>query len=364
MKVGMLTYHRAHNYGGVLQCYALSKKVQSLGHEVKVIDYSCEFFNKQYKKYSLTNLPSLKKMAAIALYNGNVKYNGDNFNEFVKERLPLTETYTKSNLHSLDGEYDVFLTGSDQVWSPFCSGFDRTYFLDFVNSSRKCAYAASFGVSSIPDSYTKTYQELLRDFEYVTVREKSGVELFNRFTGRNADVTLDPTLLLNKSEWAELVHRKYANRKYVLVYMIAESKNTLALARSIGKKNNLEVIYITDRLFKRKDVTTLSKNSVEDWLSLFYCAEYIVTNSFHGIAFSINFNKDFYVQFLPGKAKTNTRIENILQEFNLIDRLLDPEVTDITPEKVGDYPSINIKLDEHRVHSTSRLKETLDSEAI
>lgn len=363
MKVGLLTYHRAHNYGGVLQCYALTKAIKKLGYQVEVVDYQCKYFKEQYKQYSLTNLPKLKKLLAILVYNGNVKYNGANFDSFVEQYLPITSvTYSKESIKKIDGEYDLFLTGSDQVWSPFCSGFDTTYFLDFSNQTKKCAYAASFGVDSIDMKFNKDYTELFGGFSNVSLREESGASIYQGFTGKEEPVVLDPTLLLGENDWQELIVDEYKNRKYVLVYMIAESKNTLSMAKSLAKEKGLEVIYISDRLYKRNGITNLSKVKVTDWVSLFYHAEYVVTNSFHGIAFSINFKKEFYVQFLPGRAKTNTRISTILNKFDLDERLLSSDVSDISDisfSLIDNYGEITEKLNELRSMSLNVLSKTL-----
>jgi hypothetical protein len=316
-----------------------------LGHDVEVIDYQCSFFNEQYKKYSLTNLPNAKKFASILIHNGNVKYNGHNFDKFVEDNIPTSvNAYTPSDIDNIDGLYEIFITGSDQVWSPYCSGFDKTYFLDFVKKSKKCAYSASFGVDTINLNFQSDYKNLFSDFSNVTLREESGKKLFQNLTGREENVTLDPTLLLDSSEWQYLVNDKYKNKKFLLVYMIAESRNTLKLASSIAEERGLEVIYLSDRLFKRSCVTTLSQTSVEDWLSLFFYADTIVTNSFHGIAYSINFNKNFYVQFLPGRAKTNTRITNILNCFGLDSRLLPSKATNVKFCNITNYDEINLRL--------------------
>ncbi|MFH4444773.1 polysaccharide pyruvyl transferase family protein [Vibrio alginolyticus] len=364
MTVGILTYHRAHNYGGVLQCYALTQAIKSFGVNVEVIDYQCDFFLEQYKKYSWKNLPKLKKLASIILHNGNVKYNGDNFEDFVTQNLPVsTMKYSRSNISSANGKYSTFISGSDQVWSPYCSGFDKTYFLDFVdNSSKKSAYAASFGVDTLPIEIEPEFTRLLSEFNNVSLREHTGNDIFYKLTGRNEKVVLDPTLLLTKLDWLSVTNEKFAKRKYVLVYMIAESKQTLSLAKSIAEKEGLEVVYISDRIFTDRSVTTLSRVSVSDWVSLFKDAEYVITNSFHGIAFSINFSKNFYVQFLPGKAKTNTRISTILETFGLSDRLIDSKQDTINPEAVSSYDVIQSKLEVLRERSKSVLHDVVKSE--
>jgi len=360
MKVGLLTYHRAHNYGGVLQCYALQNYLIKNDIDCKVVDYRCEFLEKQYAPYSYRNIPPLKVIASIILKNGNVQDNTLAFEKFRKDHLILTEPVLMSEqLAGISREFDFLITGSDQVWSYFCSGFDKAYFLDFVDKPlKKISYAASFGVDSIPESLKGEYKGLLSTFNNISVREGQGAKIVKDILNEDVPVVLDPTFLLTRSDWEKITSNKYKEEKYLLLYLIVESQDTINLAKKLAKSKGLKILYITERLRKPKGIECVSCVSVNDWVDLFLNASTIVTNSFHGIAFSINFQKEFYVQNLPAPAKVNSRIDNILSILNLVER----RVTDFETAKElnsVDFESVDSKLELLKAESKSYLLKAI-----
>lgn len=138
MKCGIITFHRAHNYGAILQAYALQQNIKSLDCESEIIDYRCVFIEKMYKRYSISNLPKIKTIIAILLYNGNIKNNKESFESFAKDHLIISpESYfSQEDLKKTNLIYDTYITGSDQVWNYLTSGFDKNYFLTFVNNNK------------------------------------------------------------------------------------------------------------------------------------------------------------------------------------------------------------------------------------
>lgn len=361
MKCGIITFHRAHNYGAILQAYALQQNIKSLDCESEIIDYRCVFIEKMYKRYSISNLPKIKTIIAILLYNGNIKNNKESFESFAKDHLIISpESYfSQEDLKKTNLIYDTYITGSDQVWNYLTSGFDKNYFLTFVNNNKlKNAYAASFGVSFIPNELKLVYKTLLSDFNHISLREKTGNDIVKDLLFKPKPVVIDPTLLLSKDKWLELLNIKRNNEKYILVYLIVESPKILKLARILAKRKNLPIIYISDRLFIRRGMLNRSKVKVEDWVSLFYNAEYVVTNSFHGVCFSINFEKDFFIQYLPGKAKVNSRLNDILDLFNLKNRIVSNN-NDIDCIETINYKMTKHILDKEREKAFNYLKEIL-----
>lgn len=355
MKYGIITFHRAINYGAVFQTYALCETIKNQGYDCEVIDYRCEFLEKQYRKFGIYDLFNPKKIALILLKNIPIRDNTLNFENFRNKHLTLSERIYNSplDLKESNNIYDVFITGSDQVWSYYCAGFDKSYFLDFVSTvNKKTSYAASFGVTSIPNEYKTDYIELLNEFNSISVREEQGAKLVKELTNENVEVVLDPTLLLSHKQWEKIAVPHIKNKKYILIYLLAESDTLFSFAKKIANEKNLEIIYIHDRLFSKKGVTNLNKVSPEEWLSLFKNAEMIITNSFHGICFSINFNKEFYVEFLPEPAKVNSRLENILKAFDLENRV----INSCTTTKI-DYEKVNKILEEKRRQSLCFIKE-------
>lgn len=327
-KIGILTFHRAENYGAVLQAYALQYYLNlETDCTAEVIDYRSPFIEEYYKIFSINSVFSLNKWKRIAftiLNNGSLKSKRRIFDDFIGKNINMSTKSFDSNDVSLTNEiYDSFICGSDQIWSPYSAGFDETYFLTFIkDSSLKNSYAASFGVDKIPNNLKLEYNSRLEKFNHISVREEVGVRLVKELANKKSEVVLDPTLLLSKQQWKEIISDKsIIDRKYVLVYLIAETKEILSLAKKIAKEADAEVVYINDNIYKTKGVINFNNCSPEQWLNLFYYADYVVTNSFHGIAFSINFRKKFSVQYLPEPAKVNSRISNILSAYELNGRI-------------------------------------------
>lgn len=358
MKVGIITFHRAINYGGVLQAYALQRVISDLEIECDIIDYYCPFIEAHYRPKKITKM-QIKRLISTLLFNGELKRSTDEFENFINHYLKLSsKKYSPQTIVKANREYDYFLTGSDQVWSPTCAGFDNAYFLDFViDINKKGAYAASFGRSDIPEELKSEYTRLLKDFNSISVREKSGVNIVNQLTNLNATVVLDPTLLLSKEQWENNFNKKRFSN-YILVYMISEDKDLLKKAKEYSKEHHLQIVYINNRLYKTKNVTNISKVSPEEWVSLFINAECIFTNSFHGIAFSINFSKLFFAYELKENKSVNERIINILSLFDLTEHLINKE-TDIKGISEIDYQQIQMKLDKLRKESMKYLRKIL-----
>lgn len=361
MKCGIITFHRAVNYGAILQTYALNTTINNLGVNCEIIDYHCPFLEKHYQPFSIKTLLNIKQIAILLLKNGNIKDNRANFELFSDKYLPKSSKVykTESDLVESNDEYDFFITGSDQVWSYYCAGFDKAYFLDFVtDNNKKNSYAASFGVSEIPKEHVETYRGLLQDFENISLREQRGVQIVKELIDREATEVLDPTLLLRRDEWSSMALENNQVNKYVLVYLLAETKSIIRLAKKVAKEKNLKIIYIHDRLFNQQGMDNMSKIDPSRWLSLFLNAEYIVTNSFHGVCFSINFHKEFYMQYLPEPAKVNSRLENILDMFKLSDRCI-TDLTTLDLQSTIDYSEVEITLNNERENSLSYLENII-----
>lgn len=360
MKCGVITFHRAINFGAVLQTYALNKVINDLGVDCEVIDYYCTTLEKQYKPLSIKSLIELKKMASILLKNAQVKDNRKSFDDFSKRYIKFSREkfYSNKDLINCNKNYDIFIAGSDQVWSYYCAGFDTAYFLDFVKDNhKKNSYAASFGVESIPNQYISKYNELLKDFNNISVREEQGAEIVKSITKREATVVLDPTLLVTKEQWNEISPENNQSEKYILVYLLAETKSIFKFAKTLAKDKNLKIVYIHDRLFNKGGVKNLNKVSPDRWVSLFINAEYIVTNSFHGVAFSINLEKEFYMEYLPEPAKVNSRLENILKVFNLNNRCINDNISSFN-EKI-DYKTVSKLVQYEREKSINYLSNEI-----
>jgi hypothetical protein len=327
MKIGVVTFHRAINIGAALQAFALQHFLKEHGCQSEIIDYRCPILEKQY--YSAQwDWQFIKRILSAIIRNGVIKINTFKFEEFRKEHLPVSErAYYPSDIRDANDVYDIFVTGSDQVWSWNCVGFDKTYFLDFVTKpNAKYAYAASFGGSELPKKFNLHYQELLKDFNEITVREASGKEIVSSVADRSASIVLDPTLLLHESTWREKLIEPYPSYKpYILVYLIAECKELLSRAKKIGEEKNLDVIYVSDRIYKPSGVISKRNVGPKEFLSLVSGAQGVVTNSYHGICFSMIFKKELVVGLLRQNTAVNARLLHVISKYGLQKRLIDSE---------------------------------------
>ena len=353
MKIGILTFHRAINYGASLQAYALTKKMNEMGYEAEIVDYRNPHIENMFHNFSINKINSPKKTVSFFLGFTKNARKKRLFKKFWK-MTPTSKMIFMTSNQLKNANYDMFVTGSDQVWNPDCTKYDKTYFLDFAENSKKNAYAASFGVSVIDEKYRADFNKLLGSFQNISVRETRGAEIVKDFSGRESTVVLDPTLLLNKKQWMEIASpTKYSKGKYVLVYMLVNSKSLMDFALKLGKEKNLPVVCIGNG---RAQVTYASDIGPREFVKLFDKAEYVVTNSFHGTAFSINFNKNFFVELHNMKNSRNSRMEEVLNLFGLSGRLI---INGECAEKdtAVDYSHVNAVLEQERAKSEAFLEK-------
>ena len=297
MKLAIMTWFHYRNYGTALQVTALSKVLKNVGADPYVIDYiPCSFF-RSIPDYSLSGI--FRKVGKRKSFNGPFFLNEEKeqlFEAFIQRHLKFTEKCDDlSDLENLNRYYDGFVCGSDQIWSPLV--FNPHFFLDFVkDSNKKIAYAPSFGVNVIEDLYVKKQiKELLSDFKYISVRETDGKKIIENLTSQKASVVLDPTLLLTKEEWQSLFYlNKKQEQPYLIAYMLGQDSKHWDEIYRLSEQMNLEikVIPVYDEDLKRKGCID-SAIGPREFLELMYNASYICTDSFHGMAFSVNFQKQF-----------------------------------------------------------------------
>ena len=337
MKVGILTFHRAVNYGAVLQAYALQYKIESLGHNAEIIDYRCKKVEDDVSPlFGFRN--NEKFVAALKKFIFRTKKNSS-FDHFFRKYIHLSERVESGEeLAALNGKYDCFFAGSDQIWNCGCSGNDTTYFLDFVvDGKKKNAYAASFGTDKLFPEDKFDYSTLLSDFNKISVREKSAISIIKEESGRNSEVTLDPTLLLTKEEWKKVVSSRPIKEKYIFVYTIREQKDIAEYTRRLAEKTGYKVINA------KSSVEFFGKCSPSDFLSWIYYSEYFITNSFHGTVFSLIFEKQFAIELDNGK-NVNNRSKELLELVG-VDRTLSLENIEAI-DNVVNYAEVKKKLKE------------------
>ncbi len=366
MKVAVITLKDSPNYGGILQAYALQEAIKKLGHECDLIDYMTDDFR---KKFTFFGKPPRMKM--IYWIYKKVQY--PIMVCMMKKMMPfydhmsLTRHFSlKDELKELNKKYDAFVTGSDQVWACDLNCYDDSYFMSFANPDKlKFSYAASFGrtLEMMTEDEKSFISKQKIDFKCISVREASSVKICSSLWNRqDAQPVLDPTLLLDKDDWSK-VSVKPSKQKYVLCYLMQSRTNdteALKFAKRIAKEKGLKLVKICRGLTSLLWGETLYVPTCEEWLGLFMNADYIVTNSFHGVAFSVNFNRNF-TAFVEGELEEgrNSRLFNISSALGLKSRIKQVGKSQEIDSSDIDYTIVNTKLESLRNRSIDFLFKAL-----
>ena len=365
-KVSLITLQNVPNYGSVLQCYATEQIIRKIGYEIETINYLPERMTKlgmlkaiKDKKDIFSKSFVLRNIARIVIYPSYIK-RFYIFNKFRKKYLIQTKKQFKNNneLKKYFPRADIYCTGSDQVWnSKWNGGIDKAMFLDFVPKDKKCiAYSASFGKNKLEFWEIQETKQLLKKYKNISVREKSATEILYSLGYASVQV-VDPTLLLNGNEWRKISSNKYSEDSYILVYNLNRNKKIDKYAENLSKKTGLKIRFLSYQ-FKEfyKKGKIMCNPKVEDFLSLIDNAQYVITDSFHATAFSLNFNTQFIIVY-PGKY--STRLQSILEITGLENRVAkDENDLSIVSEKI-DFEKVNKVIDKERNHSIEWLKNAL-----
>lgn len=320
MKIAILTFHRALNYGALLQAFALKTIISQQGHDVDILDYRNPVIESAYYYPKLSQRKDIKSILKYFLQGKNEIGKRERFECFRLQYLSLSsKQYTDVDVKDSVSSYDLFVVGSDQVWNYQAHGFDENYFLRFVDDkSKKASYAASIGLSTLSESIKAKYKVLLRDYPICSVREQMGAELLKGL-GISTRIDLDPSLLMTSGEWCNAFSVKKSSKKFIFAYYFELTDTLKAFVEELAEKEGCSIRYFGSAIcapFKGKCEAIKMADPV-DFIESIYNAEYIVTNSFHGTAFAINFNKKFFVELLQKDEKVNSRLVNILKMTSL-----------------------------------------------
>ncbi len=327
MRIGILTFSNAFNLGAALQAFSLQKAMEEKGNEVELIDYRCSAIEAMHRMRPVFQLGlSLKQRIYNLLYNLVFLPRRIRFLQF-REYSKRSKKYSKASIQDTNEKYDMFVTGSDQVFNLKLTGADSTYYLDFVDKGIKASYAASLG-AYLPDQKER-YQQYLKSFDYLSVRENSTAEIFEKELGIKAEVMPDPVFLHTAEEWEKLIGvSKAARHKYVLIYSLIENEELYVIANKVAKEKNLKIFAITKVLRPMGHADKYLRNTgPKEFIELIANADYIVTNSFHGTAFSIIFEKQFTTLMPPAVPE---RILDLLQVTDLSERISSGESIPLT----------------------------------
>lgn len=368
IKIGILTFHRAHNYGAMLQAYALLKFFKHKGCNVEIIDFFPIDLAEEYRwipNYSYYNLKGkIKGLIILLLGLFSILKRRRAYNDFVTKylQLPLKPKYCNPE-QLKDLQYDIVVYGSDQIWRkhPFTHQLNEVYWGKYLtNVKKKIAYAAS------TNTYNFTAQELniiknhLQNFYAIGIREHTFAEFLKNHFNKPITIVCDPVFLIEKQKWLDIAllsNFKVPNRPYILFYHLNPSKEAHNFVNKLSLQKNIMIIEIQGRVnpFKRGK-RYLHTASPIDFIKLLVNASLVVTNSFHGTAFSLIFEKQFYV---VGLSKASQRIYSLLQVLEISDRVIDKSDDNIG-EKILDYKKVNQKLNNMRTASVKFLQQCLD----
>ena len=327
-KIGILTLNGYNNYGNRLQNYALEEILRSMDFEVETIlvdRNNQDELSKRLRKISSFKglLGKIQNRFKLLLSKKIMNERKEKFIKFSKDYLFETDYIISNNIvpDDISSKYDFFITGSDQVWNPNNLHGTTFYFLPFAPFKKRIAYAPSFGVSELPDELKKNYSKWLGEMTHISVREDDGANIIKDLTGRTAPVLVDPTLLLTKEKWLKISKEapNKPKREYLLTYFLGgipeEFKKQI---RVLAKKSKLEIINLGD--IKEKDTYRTGPSEFIDYI---HNSSFFLTDSFHGAVFSIIFEKPFLVFERAGTISMYSRIDTLLNKFDLSSRKIE-----------------------------------------
>lgn len=360
MRIKTITCHDVYNTGAGLQAFALEKYLQNEGHGVQIIDYKPDYLSSHYSLTKVSNpkydKPVVRILYLLAKLPSRLKRMKSRkkaeFDQFKKEYLRCSDrTYTSyEELVNDPPECDVLIAGSDQIWNPlFNNGKDPAFFLQFGdNGIRRISYAASFAVDSLSNDDAKRMKEWLKIFDYISVREQSGVEILNQM-GYTGEAVCDPVFLLSKEEWLKYADTQREN-KHIFIYDFDRSP----LIQELVSSMNDEVV----SYFLMPGVTKADESGPIGFLRNIASARLVISNSFHATAFALIFNIPFYV--VERQENINTRMYDLLNSVGLSDRIV-RSTDDIKNMKPIDWEAVNqhlkLMIEKSKNYLNAALKE-------
>lgn len=349
--IGIVTYwNTEENYGQVLQLFALQwqlRKMHFCPFLLRILPGKLpESVNEKYSTNKITFQRLVDAIKKKLRKNQSPAIVERNFQLFKNHYLSVSEReYTPKDLYHNVSEADIYICGSDQIWNyP-----NPIYFLDWCSKSQKrISYAASFGKSRIPDYQEEAYSNLLAQFDNISVREKSGIEICEKLVhSKNCMQCLDPTLLLSKEDYCSAINiiETKVSKKYILLYLLGNKSNIdFDKIDNFARDRNCEIIFVPSQGCAESRYKP-TYPSIEKWLGLIKNAEYVITNSFHGTVFSIIFQRNFFVlPLVGGDIRMNDRLYSLFDTLDIPYRPLCDNIIRDMPKINYDKVDIKIKL--------------------
>lgn len=352
MKYGILTIHETLNYGSALQTYGLYYGMKGVGLDVEVINYRCKkIYENEFKPFR--NKSFIKRIILMMLYGRKYRKKRKGFETFFRNVVNLNQKiapYNRDTINDSREYYDCYVVGSDMVWNPEITGNDYTFFLDFVaDRNKKYAFSASAGDYTLFDTY-KNLLALIDEFSYVAVREKGSAKYLSEKLNRDIRHLQDPTILLEVEELERLA-KKPSEEKYVLIYYQDLEGKIFIDAKRYAEERGLKPLYIN--IGKKKNgIRNILVASVEEFLGYVKYADAVFTSSYHGLLFSIYYNKEFWYY----DNNQNSRMESVAESYGIQGRNGSDR---FFTNKVIDYEEINNRIKRFRKEYISELKSCL-----
>ena len=365
MKVEIITLHRITNFGSMLQTYATQTAIEKLGHEAEVLDFVPEGMSFRRANWPKNDVPVWKKLIKLPpLFAVNLMEYSD-VSRFMRKYIHLSPKRYNCYQDIINDipVADAYLSGSDQVWNTQNNNPPedlKAYYLGFAPEGKKrIAYAGSFGKNTFTEDEEKIIKELIAKYDYISVREDDGLKILHRFGFDNGVHVLDPTLLLRGEDWKKFATVKKAPKPgYVFVYNLNRNALIKEVAKAIAKEKGLRIINFADTFDFIKGAKNRFGNTAEDFVNHIANADYVVTDSFHGTAFSLNLKRQVIVVKAP---RYNSRIESIL----LVAGLLETRLVGTVEESLKalatpiEYQTVNPRIEVEREKSYEYLKNAL-----
>lgn len=377
MKIGILTFHFAHNNGAMLQAYGLSHYLREKGYNAEIIDYRLRHIYQWKEKYTVYSyykaqredgFSVIKSLLRTLRYYRNLQYNHDeswnSFEYFMKKYLHKSRRIYSSQLKSL--KYDILICGSDQIWNTeLTGGFEPTYLLSFTKKARKISYAASSGSNKLDVTNIDYITEYLRQFKAISCRESGLADFISNILDKNVTVVCDPVFLLDKNEWDKIAQESKlsVNKPYVLVYSYWEDEYFYEQLSSFVKRSGLSIVkigiqhkeYLPPKDFPH--IQYVDAGPIE-FLHLIRNANYVFTNMFHGTAVSLIFNKNFSIILPPVRQE---RLREILDRTKLWSRVISEGSDSIPDTDKIDYDKVNKIITEFKTQSINFLSNAINN---
>lgn len=354
-KVGIITFHASHNYGSMLQAYALQQTVLGMGCECEIINFRTErqqeFYRPIFSKGSFVD--RLKRSLFYAPYLSSWKKKHQLFEKFIKERYHLSqkEYTTLEELEQADLDYDIYVSGSDQIWNPTQLYCLEPYFLTFApKGKKKVSYASSIAVTELNADEKQDFQRWLSDYDIISVRERHAQQLLASFISQPVTLVADPTFLLDAGIWKAFAVNPKRQSPYILLFTLDYDIDLLRFAVRISREAGLCLIYLNQLLPKldNEDCVAVRDAGPKEFLGYIACADMVITNSYHATVFSIILEAKSFYAYIAGHNQRGSRITDLLDTFGLQQHLLRQDLSE-------DYRTLSSRrTDWHRIREQAQ----------